>query len=89
MLVRLGAYAFEKTEYADELVEAVEPCRSGLSVESISVCARLRAGFDIARSSKWLPECDTHQRGAGSTRFCSVEQCMPAPNHTILTIACK
>jgi len=47
--VRLGVKGFEKTEFADELVDAVEPWRSGLDefVEK-SVWTRLKPRrFDI------------------------------------------
>ena len=39
VLVRLGRKGFEYDEYADELVEALEACRSGLDVDVVwSVC---------------------------------------------------
>lgn len=45
MLVRLGAKELEATEYADELVDAVDPCRSGLvGCAGRSVWARLSDG---------------------------------------------
>lgn len=38
VLVRLGANELEATEYADEFVDAVDPCRSGLDgCDGISV----------------------------------------------------
>jgi hypothetical protein len=45
VLVRLGANELEATEYADELVDAVESCRNGLvDCAGRSVWARLRVG---------------------------------------------
>lgn len=45
VLVRLGAKELDSTEYADELVEAVDPCRSGLDgCAGMSVWARLSEG---------------------------------------------
>jgi hypothetical protein len=50
VLVRLGANELDATEYADEFVDAVDPCRNGLvDCEGRSVWARLRDGnwFDV------------------------------------------
>lgn len=45
VLVRLGANELEAMEYADEFVDAVDPCRNGLvDCEGRSVWARLRDG---------------------------------------------
>jgi hypothetical protein len=44
VLVRLGVNELDATEYADEFVDAVEPCRNGLVDCGRSVWARLRDG---------------------------------------------
>ena len=45
VLVRLGINELDATEYADELVDAVDPFRNGLvDCEGRSVWARLRDG---------------------------------------------
>lgn len=44
VLVRLGANELDATEYADEVVDAVDPCRNGLVSEGKSVCDRLSDG---------------------------------------------
>jgi hypothetical protein len=47
VLVRLGVKGLDWRE-AEEFVDAVDPCRSGLAVEiPRSVCARLKDEFDI------------------------------------------
>lgn len=46
VLVRLGANELDATEYADELVDAVESCRNGLvDCAGRSVWARLSDGY--------------------------------------------
>lgn len=52
VLDRLEAAELEKTDDADELVDVVEPCLSGLGIDlPESVCARFNDALDITESA--------------------------------------